>query len=71
MKVFRVLARVMSGALALGLMACGGGGQDYLKFLYDSMPLPDKVMYSEAWWEENVERTLEVRDRMGWDVPER
>ena len=83
MKAFRILAcvmmremtRVMTGALtlglALGMTACGSGGQEYLKFLYDSMPLPDKVMYSEAWWEENVEKTLEVRDRMGWDVPER
>ena len=35
------------------------------------MPLPDRVMYSEEWWGKNVEKTLEVRRRMGWDVPER
>ena len=51
--------------------SCGTGERDYMQFLYDSMPLPDRVMYSEAWWGENVEKTLEVRERMGWDVPER
>ena len=52
-------------------LSCGTGEQNYLQFLYDSMPLPDRVMYSEAWWGQNVDKTLEVRERMGWDVPER
>ena len=55
----------------LVLAACGGGKRGYLEFLQDSMPLPDRVMYSEEWWGENVAKTLEVRRRMGWDVPER
>lgn len=58
-------------AAAALLTACGVKEKDYLKFLYDSMPLPDRVMYSEAWWADNVGKTLEVRERMGWDVPER
>ncbi|MCQ2147987.1 MAG: transglutaminase-like domain-containing protein [Bacteroidales bacterium] len=42
-----------------------------LDFLYKSMPLPDKAVYSEDFWRANVEKTLEVRDKMGWNIPER
>lgn len=42
-----------------------------MKFLYDNMPLPDKTTYSEDFWAANVRKTLEVRDRMNWNVPER
>ena len=58
-------------AVLMLLVSCGGGKREYVKFLYDSMPLPDRVMHAGEWWEDNVEKTLEVRDRMGWDVPER
>jgi len=58
-------------ALAAALVSCDGGKRQYLDFLYDSMPLPDSVMYPRTWWEANVEKTLEVRRKMGWDVPER
>ena len=57
--------------LVLLLVSCSGGKREYVDFLYGSMPLPDREMYSQAWWEENVEKTLEVRKRMDWDVPER
>ena len=65
--------RRMTGmaAVLMLLVSCGGGKREYVKFLYDSMPLPDRVMHAGEWWEDNVEKTLEVRDRMGWDVPER
>ncbi|MCQ2173780.1 MAG: GDSL-type esterase/lipase family protein [Bacteroidales bacterium] len=43
----------------------------YMDFLYESMPLPDSLVHSRAWWEKNVEKTLEVRSTMGWNVPER
>ncbi|MBQ0096027.1 MAG: exo-alpha-sialidase, partial [Bacteroidales bacterium] len=45
--------------------------EKYLDFMYDSMPLPDSLVYERGWWEKNVEKTLEVRSTMGWNVPER
>ncbi|MBR5054358.1 MAG: transglutaminase domain-containing protein [Bacteroidales bacterium] len=64
--------KCLTALLSLFLcLSCGTGERDYLQFLYDSMPLPDRAMYSEAWWGENVDKTLDVRERMGWDVPER
>jgi transglutaminase-like putative cysteine protease len=66
---FRPLAWLVAAALLA--VSCGDGKRGYMEFLYGSMPLPDREMYGDLWWEENVEKTLEVRDRMGWDVPER
>ncbi len=43
----------------------------YLTFLYDNMSLPDKTTYSAEFWVGNVAKALEVRDKMGWDIPER
>ena len=51
--------------------ACGGSRQAYVDWLYRSMPLPDSLQYPRSFWEENVAKTLEVRRRMGWDIPER
>lgn len=45
--------------------------RDYLDFLYRSMPLPDSLSHSAQYWEDNVAKTLEVRERMGWNIPER
>lgn len=45
--------------------------QDYLDFLYESMPVVDSLVHSQEYWEANVSKTLEVRERMGWDIPER
>ena len=53
------------------LVSCSAGKKQYMDFLYASMPLPDRVMYTKEWWEANVDKTLEVRGRMDWDVPER
>ena len=44
---------------------------DYVQFLYGSMPLPDSLVYPREYWEQNVAKTLEVRERMKWDIPER
>ena len=51
--------------------ACGGSRQAYVDWLYRSMPLPDSLQYPRSFWEENVAKTLEVRRRMGWNIPER
>lgn len=60
-------------ALALLAMACTKpmGTTEYVDWLYESMPLPDSLSYTRGWWEANVSKTLEVREKMGWNVPER
>lgn len=68
--------RLLPALLALLLTAaCGGGSQDaagkYVEFLYACMPQPDRAAHSDAFWRTNVEKTLEVRERMAWDIPER
>ena len=62
---------LISALMAVCLAGCSGPLQKYCDFLYDSMPLPDRLVYPAGWWSANVEKTLEVRDRMGWDVPDR
>ena len=61
--------------LILSLAACGSGPEgeadEYVNFLYANMPWPDQAAHPMAYWQANVEKTLEVRDRMGWDIPER
>lgn len=42
-----------------------------MDFLYDNLSLADKITYSDEFWRENVEKTLEIRDRMQWGIPER
>lgn len=42
-----------------------------MQFLYGSMPLPDSLVYPREYWEQNVAKTIEVRKRMKWDIPER
>jgi len=61
--------------LVLSLAACGSGPEDgaeeYIDFLYASMPHPDLAAHPLAYWQDNVEKTLAVRARMDWDIPER
>ncbi len=65
--------------LALGLLmaACSNTVEKpltrdgYVDYLYKYMPLPDSLVNDRAYWEEVVDKTLEVRDRMNWGVPER
>ena len=57
------------------LLSCGSGpkteADKYVDFLYANMPWPDLAAHPLDYWQANVEKTLEVRDRMGWDIPER
>lgn len=55
----------------LSVMACSPKTDDYLDFLYSSMPLPDSLVHPREYWVENIDKTLEVRKRMGWNIPER
>ena len=56
--------------LLLLLSSCTGSEQ-YVDWLYESMPLPDSLMYPRSYWEANVAKTLQVRKDMKWNVPER
>ncbi len=66
----RILIAIFAAIL---LFSCSDSYKEkaYLDFLYEYMPLPDRLAHDEDWWRENVRKTLEVRDRMAWDVPER
>ena len=43
----------------------------YVDWLYKAMPLPDSLTHERQYWEANVAKTLEVRSRMNWNIPER
>ena len=51
--------------------ACNTPSSTYLDWLYASMPLPDSLQHSRSWWEANVDKTLQVRKDMHWNIPER
>ncbi len=64
--------------LSLICMLCFASGlaqtaSEYVDFLYEGMPLPDRTDYSRAFYERNVELSLEARRDMPWGavVPER
>lgn len=46
-------------------------GAEYLDFMYESMPLPDSLTFDRDYWKANVNKTLEVREFMDWNIPER
>ncbi|MBO4841910.1 MAG: transglutaminase domain-containing protein [Bacteroidales bacterium] len=62
-------------AVLPALLSCSSGPKTeadrYVDFLYANMPWPDLAAQPLAYWQANVDKTLEVRDRMGWDIPER
>lgn len=53
--------------------AQGMGAADYVDFLYQFMPLPDRTDYPQAFYEHNVALSLQARQEMPWGdlVPER
>lgn len=57
--------------MATMMAACDPTPQQCLDFLFESMPLPDMLVHDRDYWEANVNKTLEVRDRMLWDIPDR
>ncbi len=44
---------------------------DYLSWMYEYMPVQDSLGFNRDWWLSNINKTLEVRDKMGWNIPER
>lgn len=60
---------ILIGLLAVLLSGCAGGQHRYVKFLHRYMTAEDERVYKPEFWEENVAKSLEVRDRMGWKYP--
>jgi len=58
-------------ALLLAMFSCKGPADRYVEWLYKYMPLPDDIQYPKEYWQQNVEKTLEVRESMAWNIPER
>ena len=73
--LMRTLQALILLAVVLSAAACGSGpkgeAEMYVDFLYANMPHPDLAAHPYAYWQANVEKTLAVRDRMGWNIPER
>ena len=67
-RLFTIIAAV---AAVLATAACNSPVQRYTDWLYEYMPLPDSLQYDRPYWESNVSKTLEVRERMDWNIPER
>ena len=65
--------------LTFVLTGCDSGNPDqqpltldgYVSWLYEGMSLPDSLQYPVSFFRENVQKTLEVRSRHSWDIPER
>lgn len=51
------------------LSGCGDEQTRYVKFLHRYMTSYDERVYKPEFWEENVAKSLEVRDRMRWEYP--
>lgn len=58
-------------SLAVLASSCTDPVSKYADWLYKYMPLPDSIQYDNEYWESNVRKTLEVREKMAWDIPER
>ena len=58
---------------SLWLTTQGQTSDDYVNFLYQYMPLPDKTDYPLEFYQQNVSLSLTARAAMPWgeDVPER
>lgn len=66
-----MMKRLLIVASLLALISCQGPVGRYADWLYKYMPLPDSIQYPREYWEENVQKTLEVRETMAWNIPER
>ena len=76
----KILAYVLLASL---LAACGGSRtvsenksmtkeeKEALDFLYAYMPVADAADYPEEFFLANVRKSLQAREEMGWDVPDR
>lgn len=73
--MIKLRSALVSMAAAFVLLSCSSGpkteADSCIDFLYAYMPWPDLAAQPLDYWQANVDKTLEVRDRMGWGIPER
>jgi len=43
----------------------------YVELQYKYMPLSDSLVYPKTFWEDATAKTLQVRERMNWGIPEK
>jgi len=72
MRKVMMTAAVLLGSLWL-TVAAAQTRDDYVSFLYQYMPLPDKTDYPRSFYEQNVALSLQAKAEMPWGskVPER
>ncbi len=58
-------------SVLLGSCSLSRSEDCYKDFLRDNMSSADRVTYSEDFWEGNVQKTLDVRKKMKWNISER
>ena len=80
--LYLITVMLLSGSLALAqtkpaatrtTSSSSDQVEQYLDFLYQYLPLPDRYDYSRAFYEHNVRLSLQTRQEMPWGklIPER
>ena len=65
------MKRILPLLALLVMVSCTDRKDKYVEWLYKYMPLPDLMQYDRQYWEENVQKTLQTREEMAWNIPER
>lgn len=74
LSLYLITVLLLSGSLALAqTKPTATLVKQYLDFLYQYLPLPDRCDYSRAFYEHNVQLSLQTRQEMPWGkrIPER
>ncbi len=58
-------------SLTAALISCSKNAGYYRDFLMDNMSVADRITYPEDFWQKNVEKTLQTRNEMHWNISER
>ena len=75
-KIKYIASAILISIFTLSLFSCDdswkpGSVESYTEFLLDNMSSADSMIYPWSFWTKNVEKTLEVREKMGWKISER
>lgn len=75
-KIKYIASAILISVFTVSLFSCDdswkpGPVELYTDFLLDNMSSADSMVYPRSFWTKNVEKTLEVREKMGWKISER
>ena len=75
-KIKYIASAILISVFTFSLFSCDdswkpGPVELYTDFLLDNMSSADSMVYPRSFWTKNVEKTLEVREKMGWKISER